>query len=150
MSVFWCVCASAGVLHDVYYQDLTIRNVGTTVVVNMDYGGAGTVLHLAPPHNLTEYSCTRNTFPHNMSTHTYTYTELTDDDHTSLQIRNIYFSNITVSNTGNAGQLDCVKASPCHSFEFTDFVQTGVKQGWSCKEVFGNVGSNVKPKPCLG
>lgn len=46
---FWCECASAGVLHDVYYQDLTIRNVGTTVVVNMDYGGAGTVLHLAPP-----------------------------------------------------------------------------------------------------
>ena len=119
---------ASGVLHDVYYENLSIHNVGTTVVINMDYTGSDASTSPVPLQQRTP--------------------EADGDGGTTLQIRNVYFSNITVQGTGCAGQLACAASSPCHSLEMSNFQQLGVGAPWSCSNAFGTA-TDVVPKPCI-
>lgn len=113
--------SASGTLHDVYYENLTMHDVQNTVIINMNYGDTSTSTSMSAAG---------------------------DDDGGTLQIRNIYYRNITVMGTQNPGQLDCLSSSPCHSLEMTDFQQHKVQGQWECQNAHGTA-NNVNPKPCF-
>jgi polygalacturonase len=114
---------SSGSLVDVAYEDLTLNDVGTSVLITMDYtdgsGGDGAA------------------------------TEEEGGSSSSLRISNVTFSRIAANGTRTAvGSLLCDAGSPCTGLTVRDVTHTALgpkAKGWSCAAAHGVVAGTVTP-----